>query len=164
MTSKGPLNDGQSEREEHGWRTPHRKHPWYQTRSRQWAARQPTDPQARSPDRAGFRAEVSPQVGSHCFALSGRRCSQNISAQMGRSGLGWRMHLQCVIWSRVCGELGPVGQQVNRVSHRFPNDSNGDRKLGEMDRGDSHFIQKRNLREWKNPATLLPLGTLPFSA
>lgn len=58
------------------------------------------------------------------------------------------MHLQCVIWSGVCGEVGLVGQQVNQVSRRFSNDSNGDRKLDEMDRGDSHFIQKQNLREW----------------
>lgn len=32
-----PLKDEQSEREEHDWQTPYRKHPWYQNRSRQGA-------------------------------------------------------------------------------------------------------------------------------
>lgn len=52
-----------------------------------------------------------------------------------------------LFWSRVCGEVGLVGQQMTQVLCRVSNDSNRDRKLNEMDRGDSHFIQKQNLRE-----------------
>ena len=74
--------------------------------------------------------------------------------------LGRHMNLQCVIWSRVCGEVGLIGKQINQVLLRFSDDSNCDRMVDEMDRGDSHFIQKQNLREWKT--MLLPLGTLPF--
>lgn len=51
-----------------------------------------------------------------------------------------------LVWSRVCGEVGLVGQQMNQVLRRVSKDSNHDRKLNEMDRGDSHFIQKQNLR------------------
>lgn len=59
------------------------------------------------------------------------------------------MNFQCVIWSRVCGEVGLIGKQINQVLLRFSDDSNCDRMVDEMDRGDSHFIQKQNLREWK---------------
>lgn len=69
--------------------------------------------------------------------------------QMGRSGL-WAWAEVCtskvLVWSRVCGEVGLVGQQMNQVLRRVSKDSNHDRKLNEMDRGDSHFIQKQNLR------------------
>lgn len=51
-----------------------------------------------------------------------------------------------LVWSRVCGEVGLVGQQMNQVLRRVSKDSNHDRKLNEMDRGDSHFIQKQNLK------------------
>lgn len=51
-----------------------------------------------------------------------------------------------LVWSRVCGEVGLVGQQMNQVLRRVSKDSNHDRKLNEMDRGDSHFIPKQNLR------------------
>lgn len=67
--------------------------------------------------------------------------------------MGWRMHLQCVIWSRVCGEVGLVGQQINQVLRRFSNDSNHDRKLDEMDRGDSHFYSKAKLKRMENHAS-----------
>lgn len=69
--------------------------------------------------------------------------------QMGRSGL-WAWAEVCtskvLVWSRVCAEVGLVGQQMNQVLRRVSKDSNRDRKLNEMDRGDSHFIQKQNLR------------------
>lgn len=35
---------------------------------------------------------------------------------------------------------------MNQVLRRVSKDSNHDRKLNEMDRGDSHFIQKQNLK------------------
>lgn len=87
--------------------------------------------------------------------------------QMGGRGLrAWAevCTSKVLVWSRVCGEVGLVGQQMNQVLRRVSKDSNRDRKLNEMDRGDSHFIQKQNLRELKkkNPTTLLPFGTLPF--
>lgn len=45
----------------------------------------------------------------------------------------------------------------------FSNDSHRDRKLDEMGKGDSHFIQKQNFENEEDPTTLLPLGTLPFN-
>lgn len=72
--------------------------------------------------------------------------------QMGRRGLrAWAevCTSKVLVWSRVCGEVGLVGQQMNQVLRRVSKDSNRDRKLNEMDRGDSHFIQKQNLRELK---------------
>lgn len=54
---------------------------------------------------------------------------------------------------------------MNQVLRRVSKDSNHDRKLNEMDRGDSHFIQKQNLKitgKKKNLTTLLPFSTLPL--
>ena len=42
------------------------------------------------------------------------------------------MNFQCVIWSRVCGEVGLIGKQINQVLLRFSDDSNCDRMVGKL--------------------------------
>lgn len=149
------------------WLTAYRKHPWYQNRSKQGAGWT-----------AHWSSGTTPRTWLLCWGLpSGEKpiawppqeggAPGSNYAQMGRSGL-WAWTEVCtskvLVWSRVCGEVGLVGQQMNQVLRRVSKDSNRDRKLNEMDRGDSHFIQKQNLREWKKKKESNHTPSLPHSA
>lgn len=130
------------------WTTPYGKHPWKQKQTRAgWKAPWPV---GHSPELGS--CWVSAQARGLLLCPLGQRspgdrCSRKQLCERAGGGL-WAWVQVCtsnmLFWSRVCGDVGLAGWQVTPGVVKFSNDSNHDRKLDEMGRGDSHFSQKQN--------------------